>query len=152
MEGHWKIPNQVVMYTERWLLMMIWVWNLGPAREKTYRSRSSKEGRQDTGTHGEKGQWKRCGGRSILQHLLKPEVFETALSIFSLIGRMENVDRYGLRGNRILELVRVIETDLVMNVRRHSTTSLKNIRIELEKRSWLLPRTALLLLEVLLLK
>ena len=23
MEGHWKIPNQVVMYTERWLLMMI---------------------------------------------------------------------------------------------------------------------------------
>ena len=84
--------------------------------------------------------------------MLKPEVFETALSIFSLIGRMENVDRYGLRGNRILELVRVIETDLVMNVRRHSTTSLKNIRIELEKRSWLLPRTALLLLEVLLLK
>ena len=84
--------------------------------------------------------------------MLKPEVFETALSIFSLIGRMENVDRYGFRGNRILELERIIETDLVMNVRRHSTASLKNIRIELEKRSWLLPRTALLLLEVLLLK
>ena len=84
--------------------------------------------------------------------MLKLEVFETALSIFSLICRMENVDRYGFRRNRILELERAIETDLVMNVRRHSTASLKNIRIELEKRSSLLPGTALLLLEALLLK
>ena len=73
--------------------------------------------------------------------MLKLEVFETALSIFSLICRMENVDRYGFRRNRILELERAIETDLVMNVRRHSTASLKNIRIELEKRSSLLPGT-----------
>ena len=85
--------------------------------------------------------------------MLKPEVFEAALSIFSLIGRMDNVDRYGFRRNRILELERAIETDLlVMNVRRHSTASLKNIRIELEKRSSPLPGTALLLLEALLLK
>ena len=59
--------------------------------------------------------------------MLKLEVFETALSIFfSLIGRVENVDRYGFRRNRILELERAIEIDLlVMNVRRHSTASLK---------------------------
>jgi len=84
--------------------------------------------------------------------LLKLEVFETALSTFSLIGRMENVDRYGFRRNRILELERAIEADLVMNVRRHSTASLKNIRIALEERSSPLPGTALLLLEALLLK
>lgn len=57
--------------------------------------------------------------------MLQLEVFATALSIFfSLIGRVENVDRYGFRRDRILE--RAIEIDLlVMNVRRHSTASLE---------------------------
>lgn len=57
-------------------------------------------------------------------------VFETVLSIFPLIGRMESVNKYGSRRNRILELERAIEIALlVMNVKIHSSAFLESIRI-----------------------
>lgn len=64
-----------------------------------------------------------------------------------MIGRVETVDRHGFSRNRILELERAIEIDvLVMSVSTHSVASLEHVRVQVEKRPSPLCGTACLLL------